>query len=435
MNSQIRKPQTSIARSGISLLEVLVSIFVLAIGLLSVATLIPAGQLQVLKGVIEDRKVAVSQGAFAESRARGVFRPVTPTQVPMWFRTYDATPGVPGPPDDVVGAGHALLIDPMGIAGATNSVELEALDNFPYAPAGDPQYPYDYVYEALFGGIDQWRYTSGPPAQNEPPMYGPMMKRITLRANQSSSAGRMTRLLAAEQFANRDDISFIVPDDPERFPNQADDPGTTVIEGWQPLSGFSRSPATGPAMRRTADPHYSWMHTVVPLGGGEYSVSTIVFRDRDFTLNTLSTIADPSERLNERLVQFRWIGGWNSFAGGEARLTSFATSPAGVAADLNVQRGDWVMVRGYENPSERPMFRWYKVQSVGEITNINFPATDTDAVNDSVANDRWISLEGPDSRWESRRKFPIPGPPDKIQLTATLMPNIVSVTERVIRID
>ena len=62
-------------RRGISLLEVLVSIGILAIGLTSVVALIPAGRSQAARAVILDRASALAANVLADASTFGVLRP------------------------------------------------------------------------------------------------------------------------------------------------------------------------------------------------------------------------------------------------------------------------------------------------------------------------------------------------------------------------
>jgi type II secretory pathway pseudopilin PulG len=62
-------------RRGISLLEVLISMGILTIGLVSVLALIPAGRSQALKAGALDRSVALAQNAAADFITRGFLRP------------------------------------------------------------------------------------------------------------------------------------------------------------------------------------------------------------------------------------------------------------------------------------------------------------------------------------------------------------------------
>ena len=61
------------ARSGISLLEVLVSIGILSIGLLSMLSLLPAGRTYLVKAERDDRAAALVPNAIAEMHALGLF--------------------------------------------------------------------------------------------------------------------------------------------------------------------------------------------------------------------------------------------------------------------------------------------------------------------------------------------------------------------------
>jgi Tfp pilus assembly protein PilV len=62
-------------RSGISLLEVLISMGILTVGLLSVLALVPAGKSQAVKSVIYDRSSVMAANVAADLIARGLLRP------------------------------------------------------------------------------------------------------------------------------------------------------------------------------------------------------------------------------------------------------------------------------------------------------------------------------------------------------------------------
>ena len=63
-------------RAGITLLEVLISIGVLTIGLVSVLSLVPAGRSYAVKATIYDRATSVAENAIADVITRGYLDPV-----------------------------------------------------------------------------------------------------------------------------------------------------------------------------------------------------------------------------------------------------------------------------------------------------------------------------------------------------------------------
>ena len=91
------------ARSGISLLEVLVSIFILSMGLLGVAALIPLGKLALVKTNISDRTGACGRAAMRDVKVRRMLDYST------WYvngGTVNDT-AIPG----------AIALDPLGYLG------------------------------------------------------------------------------------------------------------------------------------------------------------------------------------------------------------------------------------------------------------------------------------------------------------------------------
>ncbi len=62
-------------KRGISLLEILVAIFILSVGLLGVASLIPVGNSEVIKASIAHRSAETGLRAFREMRLRGYLNP------------------------------------------------------------------------------------------------------------------------------------------------------------------------------------------------------------------------------------------------------------------------------------------------------------------------------------------------------------------------
>lgn len=100
-------------RRGISLLEILVAIFILSIGLLGVAALIPVGNSEVIKASIAHRSAETGLRAFREMKLRGYLNPQN------WLASgqavVDPETGVMKPEF----AGQTLVIDPLtSISGA-----------------------------------------------------------------------------------------------------------------------------------------------------------------------------------------------------------------------------------------------------------------------------------------------------------------------------
>src|SRR3954447_25537920 len=70
--SEIRNPKL---RAGLSLTEVLISMGILTVGLLSVASIFPVGSFYMQKAEISDKASAIAQSVMNEIMARGMLNP------------------------------------------------------------------------------------------------------------------------------------------------------------------------------------------------------------------------------------------------------------------------------------------------------------------------------------------------------------------------
>ena len=64
-----------LTRTGITLIEILISMFVLLFGLMGVAAIFPVASHYLTQGDQKDRSDALAANAFAEIKARGLMRP------------------------------------------------------------------------------------------------------------------------------------------------------------------------------------------------------------------------------------------------------------------------------------------------------------------------------------------------------------------------
>ncbi len=126
-------------RPGISLMEVLISIAVVAIGLLGVASLIPVAAYQAQEGARNDRMSNVGRRSFRELRVRGYTNPGT-LAAPNWIIPAYTLP-MPVLLFDAAGElnHRAFCIDPLFNSKNVND-NTPNLNRFPRIPP-PPQHP------------------------------------------------------------------------------------------------------------------------------------------------------------------------------------------------------------------------------------------------------------------------------------------------------
>ena len=101
-------PARPARRRGISLLEVLISMFVLAIGLMGVAALIPAGRHEIVEAIKLENAAMVGRGAFRDIQIREYLNPalnprdLDPTKYPVGWRDVANGTGTFGYRPDVI---------------------------------------------------------------------------------------------------------------------------------------------------------------------------------------------------------------------------------------------------------------------------------------------------------------------------------------------
>ncbi len=293
-------------RQGMSLLEVLISIFVLSFGLMGVAALLPLGTFQVVESGKSDQAASCARAAFREVKARRMLDPeqwVDANGNPAAYWAY---------------GGNALVIDPLMIADQRAAANL-----FPLVPSP-----------------------------------GIAVPRITLDANPDPQQRLWMGLAAAKRiFTWSDDPNIHRPKDSSLRPQQVFDYAAAGGGGVD----------VGQGVRRQIQGNYSWMVTVSPAmqyqGGNimpqprkRFNVSTAVFFKRDTGANPAGE--KPGERLFD--VVFRGAG----YGGGDVELTP-ATAPANLGQYLRVRENDWLAMLGVTNANQQ-ILQWYRVAAVAD---------------------------------------------------------------------
>ncbi len=351
-------------RPGFSLLEVLISIGVLTVGILSLAVLIPVGRLAIEESIIADRAGTCGRAGLRDIKARGM---LDPTQ---WY-----TPVV-NPKAQVAqvpGLGlWSFAIDPLFIAEhpVGNDPDNLFIQSFPYICSGN---------------------TSGPPA----------MQRVTWQGVLANFGGLPTPSLelADRCFTWHDDLAFALPESADQRPNAMLDGGVHQING-----------------------NYSWLVTVTPSPSENtltavarrlYSVSVVVFHKRNLTraqVDIATGLQDPIDlvenpRPSERTVTANILGG--GLGGGSVKLTVRSPDGSTTAEQygeyLNIKKGQWLMLCGTklvamggsgDAVGQQGVFQWYRVVSVGDVFPEWDPPPDPSAPADRMS--RMVTLAGPD---------------------------------------
>jgi len=154
-------PTSHDGRSGITLMEVLISIGILSIGLASVVALIPAGGSQAKKTVIEDRRGAMGAGAIADVVNYGMLNPAT----------WSTTPAAP----------YRVVMDPIGNGSFPSAAGLTAV-NVSNIAAGSN------VANLVFSAADDLVYVDDK-TKADPTTEPPVPKRTSDNARRLAEGG------------------------------------------------------------------------------------------------------------------------------------------------------------------------------------------------------------------------------------------------------
>lgn len=327
MTSQHRSPRRS-TRRGLSLTEVLIATFVMAVGLLSLASLIPVGMHEVAMANRAQNASHVGRQAWREIKVREWLRPRDAAGAPLWFRA-NATPIVTPPPlpvttpdppftNLVTAPYHAFAIDPLMLSAAAVGT-YPNVEYFPYVSAGNP-------------------------ATNN------RLPRISLRASEYDPApllpaSAMAFAAAERLFVASHDVNF----DPVN--------PVTQSKGDRPVRVYQRpTNIDADAIPQSAG-DYSWMITVNPSPadpGRLYTVSVVVFYKRALQLPLLSA-AD--QRHRERVVRVTQLYG-GGINGGDIQIRSLDAGES-----PRVKAGQWLMLFTGDttNPNTPVRCSWYRI--------------------------------------------------------------------------
>ncbi len=337
MSSSFRKRR---ARRGISLMEVLISMFVLTVGLLGVAALIPAGRHEIVEAAKLDNASMVGRAAFRDMQVRGFLNPAGWNYYSggSYYPVYDANRPDPFqgqlPTSNSYGTGIgfvnniAYAIDPLAITGASNLG--------PYFP---------YYYSNSNGDLSSKVNLAPEPTPLRP---APMLRIVPF----TFGAG----VNLPQQNAVFDSV----------FRSSFDQ----ILEPNATNSDFPPSPKWFPGnTRRMNDGNYTWLATVVSDGSkqaqfGNVTVSVAVFYKRVVQLTT----DNPPKAIGEYVVELDPFPVLPMPGGGEAILRDLPNHPL-TNKPVSVRPGQWLMLGGRRTLSTVPSvvstyeYRWYRVLS------------------------------------------------------------------------
>ncbi|REJ96698.1 MAG: prepilin-type N-terminal cleavage/methylation domain-containing protein [Planctomycetota bacterium] len=412
------------AQHGLTLMEVLISLFVLAIGLLGIAALLPVGQLQVTRGETAAQKRVIGDAALETIAGTGWLDPSRWRDgASSWFdevaaasgtrrilrvtgsatnSSFQGTAPVMSSTEGAIlefRSGHLQGVRRRLSSGAGGTYNLAAA--LPTAPAaGDTFVIYRNEPFAIDPGFvgrrgGDFTYLAGDPNLLGPAPPATPMPRVTL----TTTPGGLAAGPGLSDYLTtwRDDLSF-VPDDSEAADADraaaGDDDATAQEEAnrlGDPYQLFYSDPAAPGRLKRKSDGAFSWLATFVPRVLGppttgpttdpqaaasevDYTVSVAVFRNR-------LVVGQAGLDADSHLVTINFVGG--GYGGGAARLIDTMTGSLTESVALESLRADsWILVWSTE-PNTRA-YHWYRVVSAARVEPV------------SGSFERFVTLEGPD---------------------------------------
>lgn len=419
-------------RSGISLIEVLISMFVMLFGLMGVASIFPVGNYYVVEGEKHDMGSLLAANAFEEIQARGMLRPelwlyagttvgttAVPTETGATGVSIGTTNGneviqpvgavnpgwlniVPGVGTDP-GSGHAWVIDPMSTAAAITGTNLDVWPINDHQAATNTSNPWLPAPAGSLFALEGRRWP---------------VRRISL----PQAAGvPLTTSVAETIFRLRNDLAV-------EMPERDDAPS---IQRWRTadIDSVTGNPNNTPndpnddtLLTRQYHGNYSWLATIVPLTeqaheglqpalrqSYPYEVSVAVFYKR---------VPTPSAET-ERLLRAELL------PGGELVMYGDSTDEVDKGLD-GIKSGAWVAVMGVNQTTGAFMMKWYRLLALDEETYSDI------VVSEAGSNFplRRAMLLGPD--WPATPDPAKPGffLPYVANLRVAIFPGITSVVTR-----
>lgn len=409
-------------RRGLSLMEVLISIFVLSIGLLGLAALIPVGRFAIVEVAKADRGSAAGWNGLQDTKVQGMVDPrnwlvydfqnnllryewdgnipdaVLQTHLcgtsevvttggpgPRWDPALsDPPPALPhslgGPSRYVVPVtpGEGYAIDPLFLANNLTGGQQMA-GRFPYQTLGSNSYEYTMKRVSLDRAASGRYSVAGG-------WYG------TTWTNPITGTAAAQQALFGRLFVSQDDLLFDIPRDDRirprrdyRFANTGSVPYRPYPPTAAETSEYGAIDFANDVQVREFHGDYSFLITLAPAttdyvvdpsGKTRYELSVVVFYKRDVVYADASS---QTEKTPERMVMGTILGG------SDLQLTTTRD-----ASYLDVREGEWILVCGRMADADAPrgyrqVFKWYRVLS----------ATET-AADGSGGFERYVSLAGPD---------------------------------------
>ncbi|MCE5267714.1 MAG: hypothetical protein LLG00_07500 [Planctomycetaceae bacterium] len=357
-----------LARRGISLLEILVSIFILSIGILGVAALIPIGKLALIETNKSDRTGACGRASLREIKTRRM----TDTST-MGDPVTTPPAGPVSTPSTRAGLGGVTLnvlegpfaVDPLGVSSSYN-LTMNLGGPTPYGPL----FP---LPRLSFAGI------------------------LPLATADTAAQRQQKRTLTEQVFRWQDDLTF------DRVSGSSARPRGFVQDSTGRVGPYPSLPSepvlTAPLTPiSTTDGLFSWFFTVMPdlQRPRTYYVSVVVCYRRNLRQDTsVATPVPEGEQVVDvamSTVSTTYPGGAAAFPGGGfGGGTVILRTPL----DTNLSRpinklkdNQWVMLCGWTVDGANNRIpcccQWYRVVGVNRA----------DAKPDSPVS--MVSLTGPD---------------------------------------
>lgn len=398
-------------RRGITLIEVLISMFVLLFGLMGVAAIFPVASHYILEGDKRDRSSGLAQLAFEELKARKILKPrewmyanhpdigswvidrrTIPTAKPGEFYTQPVPAQTPG---------HAFVIDPLGGA----QITVSGLQRMFFPASGSMvTRPWPTLRFPTISGT----YVT-PSAGSLWPIY-----RISLPIPTSNTAistfpyVAMDRQTADMAFRLRDDLAIVQPDAGDR----------PSIQRWR-TNGTQ-------LLSRDYVGDYSWLATVVPtsqraliglqpaanIKDAFYEVTTVVFYKRDVVPST-SAVGSPG---SERLITAQFLN--------ESELAIYSTTNTDAEINLaidGIKPTNWIAVMGVNQITGAFMMKWYKIQAMDDENSAIVADASTPA---NGRRGRYLMVQGPDWPTSSYNN-----------LRVAILPGAIDAYTRVMQVD